>query len=339
MQNSLELAGQIFSDELDFEKTALEIFRLQAENNSVYKNYLTQLKTNVSKINSIEQIPFLPIQFFKSQKVITAFPLPTAKRQLPTVFSSSGTTDSITSTHYVTHISLYEKSFTTGFHKFYGNVSDYCILALLPSYLERENSSLVYMAQKLIAQSKNPLSGFYLSEFQKLETTIATLISQKQKFILLGVTFALLDFAEYKSPSTNGGFRGLGVVMETGGMKGRRKEMVREEVHDVLKKSFGVEAIHSEYGMTELLSQAYSSGNGIFKTPPWMRVLIRNTNDPFQIIGHNQTGGINVIDFANIYSCSFIATQDLGKLYPDNSFEVMGRFDFSDLRGCNLMIE
>lgn len=340
---SSELCNRIFSDDLDFEKTALDVFRFQAENNQVYKNYLTQLKVKPDSVKSIEQIPFLPIQLFKSQTVLCSPNLEgfskgllTPDSTLFTIFESSGTTASTTSKHFVLDTELYKKSFLTGFKKFYGAPSDYCILALLPSYLERNNSSLVFMADELIRQSNHPLAGFYLNEFDKLNGTIQQLINQKQKFILLGVTFALLD-SPLNPPK--GDFAMHGIVMETGGMKGRREEMIRSEVHDILKQKFVVEHIHSEYGMTELLSQAYSKGKGIFETPPWMKVLIRDTNDPFKIIDTGKSGGISVIDLANMYSCSFIATQDLGKTFSDGSFEVLGRFDESDLRGCNLMVE
>ncbi|HNR19147.1 MAG TPA: acyl transferase [Bacteroidia bacterium] len=345
----LELRNRIFSDDLNFEKTALDVFRFQAEFSPVYKNFIAQLSIQPNNVKSIEQIPFLPIQLFKSQIVVCnpkhqstkdlagfSKELSTHNSKLQTVFESSGTTGTTTSKHFVVDTELYKKSFLNGFKKFYGAPSDYCILALLPSYLERNNSSLVFMADELIKQSKHPLSGFYLNEFEKLNETIYQLISEKEKFILLGVTFALLDYAEEKSPL--GEFRGIGIVMETGGMKGRREEIIRSEVHNILKQKLGVEHIHSEYGMTELLSQAYSKGSGIFETPPWMKVLIRDTNDPFRILGSGKSGGINVIDFANIYSCSFIATQDLGKTFSNGSFEVLGRFDNSDLRGCNLMV-
>lgn len=337
---SSELCNRIFSDALNFEKTVLDVFRFQAKYNQVYKSFLSQLNVKIDSVKSIEQIRFLPIQLFKSQIVISsqdfsAASLLTLNSEPPTIFESSGTTATTTSKHFVLDIELYKKSFLTGFKKFYGAPSDYCILALLPSYLERNNSSLVFMADELIRQSNHPLSGFYLNEFDKLDTTIEKLINLKQKFILLGVTFALLD-----SPLNTQmkDFAAFGTVIETGGMKGRREEMIRSEVHDILKQKFGVEHIHSEYGMTELLSQAYSKGNGIFETPPWMKVLIRDTNDPFKILDNEKSGGINVIDLANIYSCSFIAAQDLGKTFSDGSFEVLGRFGNSDLRGCNLMV-
>lgn len=333
----LELSNRIFSDELDFEKTALDVFRFQAEYNVVYKNFLTQLHIKPGDVTSTEQIPFLPIQLFKSHQIICSDPqFKTANSGLPTIFESSGTTGSINSKHCVKDVELYKKSFLACFKKFYGEPKEYCILALLPSYLERNNSSLVFMTDKLIRQTNHPLSGFYLNEYEKLNATIEQLIKQNQKFILLGVTFALLD-GLLNPPKEH--FAKVGIVMETGGMKGRREEMIRSEVHDVLKQKFGVDHIHSEYGMTELLSQAYSKGNGIFESPAWMKIMIRDTNDPFKLLSSDKTGGINVIDLANIYSCSFIATQDLGKKFSDGSFEVLGRFDSSDLRGCNLMVQ
>jgi phenylacetate-coenzyme A ligase PaaK-like adenylate-forming protein len=327
---------KIFSEEILFEQTALAVFAHQAEHNQVYKQYLKALNINIAEIKKTEQIPFLPIAFFKTHKVISSSKCEMPDENGEIVFTSSGTTGSVTSKHYVSDVSLYQKSFSHCFHLFYGDIKEFCLLALLPSYLERQGSSLVYMCNELIKQSGNPVSGFYLDEYKKLHQTIQTLISQNQKFILLGVTYALLDFAEtLKSPID--GFNGI--VMETGGMKGKREEMLREEIHSRLKKSFGVSQIHSEYGMTELLSQAYSTANGIYHCPQWMKIFIRDINDPFTFVDHNQTGGINIIDLANINSCSFIATQDLGKSYVDGSFEVLGRFDNSDLRGCNLMIE
>jgi hypothetical protein len=273
------------------------------------------------------QIPFLPISFFKTHKIIEnqAF--------ADVIFSSSGTTGIDNSQHFVQNVKLYEESYLKGFEQYYGDINDYCILALLPNYLERQGSSLIYMVEDLIKKSNHPESGFYLYEHGQLEEKLNRLKANKQKTILIGVTYALLDFVE-NFPIN---FPEL-VVMETGGMKGRRKEMIREELHQTLCEGFGVSEIHSEYGMTELLSQAYSKGNGIFETLPWMKVLIRDTNDPLTFLSNGKTGGINVIDLANINSCSFIATQDLGKIHTDNTFEVLGRFDNSDIRGCNLMV-
>lgn len=313
-----------------FEKIVLDTFRYQASENKVYKQYIDGLKINTKLVNSIQEIPFLPIEFFKTQ-IILSEEKPSLPQQL---FTSSGTTSSVQSKHYVSDISIYEKSYQNGFKHFYGNIEDYCILALLPSYLEREGSSLIYMANDLIKLSKHPDSGFYLDNYQELLSKIKQL--KNQKVILLGVTYALLDLAELATSSTD--FNNV-FIMETGGMKGKRAELVREELHTILCNSLEVKHIHSEYGMTELLSQAYSKGEGIFDCPPWMKVIIRDINDPFTILPHNKTGGINVIDLANINSCSFIATQDLGKSHSNDSFEVLGRFDNSDIRGCNLLVE
>ena len=310
-----------------FEELCLEIFRYQAEKVSIYKEYVSYLGIDPKEVKRIEQIPFLPIDFFKSHKIISE----DVKTEV--IFSSSGTTGQTQSKHHVGDLSIYEKSFKAAFNRFYANVSDYCILALLPNYLEREGSSLVYMAQQLIDDSKHHKSGFYLHNHDELVQVLSSPELKEQKVILLGVTFALLDLAEKYSISKD-----QLIVMETGGMKGQRKELVRDELHKLLCEKLNVDSIHSEYGMTELLSQAYSKGNGRFYCPPWMKVLIRDTNDPLTLVGNEQTGGMNIIDLANVYSCSFIMTQDLGKSYADGSFEVLGRFDSSDIRGCNLMV-
>lgn len=313
-------------EEGDFEDLALEIFRFQADENPVYKAYLKALRVNTAAITAIEQIPFLPVRFFKSHAVQTTSFDPAI------TFESSGTAGTISSRHMVKDLSLYEKSFAKCFELFYGPVKEWCIIGLLPSYLERSNSSLVYMVDKLIQLSGNPQSGFYLHEYDKLFAKLGELEKRQQKTLLIGVTFALLDFAEkYSLPLQ------YVTIMETGGMKGRRKEMIRPEVHTLLKKSFGQPAIHSEYGMTELLSQAYSKGEGVFFSPPWMKMLVRDEEDPF-LVKRAGSGTINVIDLANIYSCSFIATDDVGKIHTDGRFEVFGRVDGSDLRGCSLMV-
>lgn len=322
------LEKDIFSitSEEDFEALALKIFRFQHENVKVYREFCDLLKIDPSKINNSANIPFLPIQFFKSHKVILK------GLSEETIFTSSGTTGSITSKHFVANLPLYEKSFSQAFKENYGDPSEVVILALLPSYLEREGSSLIYMVDWLIKKSNNPHSGFYLHDTDALIEKLRFLESQKIKTVLVGVSYALLDLIEkqpFQLENT--------IVMETGGMKGKRKELVKEELHEILKKGFGVSEIHSEYGMTELLSQAYSHSKGIFNTPPWMKVLIRDPEDALTLVTA-KTGGINVIDLANLYSCSFIATQDLGKKYSDNSFEILGRFDTSDIRGCNLMV-
>ena len=312
----------------DFKQSCLEVFHFQYNNNKVYQQYCNLLGVPKTAVTEIEDIPFLPIEFFKNQKVISS------NQKVQKTFSSSGTTGNKTSTHYVTDISVYEKSYLKGFNHFYGNETDYCIIALLPSYLEREGSSLIFMVEDLINRSKHPKSGFYLNNLNELIATVTALEKQKQKTLLIGVSFALLDLVEKHHLSLN-----HTIVMETGGMKGRRKELTRKELHKTLIDSFTTTSIHSEYGMTELLSQAYSKGNGIFKCPPWMRIQLRNTENPLEAISLNgKTGGINVIDLANVNSCSFIATQDLGKLHPNNTFEILGRFDNSDIRGCNLMI-
>ncbi len=311
----------------DFNEIALEIFHFQYKFNIVYKHFVDFLKTKISRINHYSQIPFLPVEFFKNHKVISG------DFKTDMFFSSSGTTGMKTSKHYVKHIELYESSFLKTYELFFGSPKDYVILALLPSYLERTGSSLVYMADKLIELSKSNESGFYLNELAELHSLLVTLKKRKQKVLLLGVTYALLDLAE-QFPMH---FPEL-ILMETGGMKGNRKELVRDELHTKLRNVFGVKEIYSEYGMTELLSQAYSSKDGIFNCPPWMKILIRDVNDPLNIQPDGKIGGINIIDFTNIYSCSFIATQDLGKIDSAGSFEILGRFDNSDTRGCNLMV-
>ncbi|HNF31775.1 MAG TPA: acyl transferase, partial [Bacteroidia bacterium] len=286
------------------------------------------LNINPLKIDSISKIPFLPISFFKTKKVVTGNIDSSA-----IVFSSSRTTGTEPSLHYVSDISLYEKAFTQAFNHFYTSTDQWCILALLPSYLEREGSSLVYMCQHLVEKTGKKNSGFYLNDFRKLADTITVNEQRGIKTLLIGVSFALLDFAHaYPMPLKNT------VIMETGGMKGRRKEMIRQELHAILKEAFLLNVIHSEYGMTELLSQAYSSGNGIFHCPPWMKVFVRDSNDPLSESIPGQ-GGINIIDLANINSCCFISTQDIGRVYDDGTFEILGRFENAEVRGCNLLIE
>ena len=310
-----------------FKETALAVFKHQFKNNKVYRSFCDLLYVHPSDVTEIEKIPFLPIQFFKSRKVLSSL------EEVEEVFSSSGTTGSITSKHFVTDISLYEESYLKGFQHFYGDIKNYTILALLPNYLERKGSSLVYMVNDLIQKSEQPQSGFYLNNLKKLSETLIQLNQPDRKVLLIGVSFALLDLVEqYQFDLKNT------IVMETGGMKGRRKELIRDELHEILKNGFGVSQIHSEYGMTELLSQAYSKGNGIFECPPWMKVLTRDTEDALTIQTPSKTGGINVIDLANYNSCSFLATQDLGKVHQNGSFEIIGRFDTSDIRGCNLLV-
>jgi phenylacetate-coenzyme A ligase PaaK-like adenylate-forming protein len=315
------------SSSKQFEKMALKVFRFQHENNLVYRQFCDFLKVEKGQIKSIQEIPFLPIQFFKSHEVVSN------ANSVQQIFTSSGTTGMVTSKHLVTDVSLYEQSYLNAFSEFYGNIEDYTILALLPSYLEREGSSLIYMVQDLITKSNNTDSGFYLHNYDELISKLITLDTAGKNVILIGVTFALLDLIEKQNFQLKNT-----VIIETGGMKGKRKEMIREELHEILTNGFGVSSIHSEYGMTELLSQAYSLGNGTFECPNWMQVYIRDTEDAVTYISNGKTGGINVIDLANINSCSFIATQDLGKKYDNKTFEVLGRFDNSDIRGCNLMV-
>ena len=325
MNTVLHAFDEIISP-IQFKQHALELFKYQYQNNTVYRSYCDLINNAYSEVSEVHQIPFLPIQFFKSHTVSCVSKAPDK------IFLSSKTTGQIASRHFVNDLNIYHKSFEKGFNEFYGSIKDYAILALLPSYLERENSSLVYMANQLIHQSKHPLSGFYLDEWDQLINTLQTLEKEGQKTILLGVTFALLILIEKKKLNLNNT-----IIMETGGMKGMRKEFVREAIHSSFKKGFGVKNIHSEYGMTELMSQAYSKENGLYNCPPWMKVLIRSTDDPFEIIQEEKTGALNIIDLANVESCAFIATQDLGKTHKDGSFEVIGRFDNSEIRGCNLI--
>ena len=313
--------------EISFKKKTLEIFKFQFDNNNVYRSFCELLCKHPSEINDINDIPFLPIDFFKTKAVITS------NSNIQQTFTSSGTTGSKTSKHHVKDLKLYENSFIKGFEQFYGSIDNYTILGLLPSYLERDGSSLVYMVNTMIEKSNSPKSGFYLKDLEKLRDTIFELESKKEKTLLIGVSYALLDLIEsyeFKLEHT--------IIMETGGMKGNRKEMVKSELHSILKKGFGVEHIHGEYGMTEMLSQAYSKRDGFFSTANWMKVLIRDPEDNMTILTNGKCGGINIIDLANIHSCSFIATQDLGKVHSNGLFELLGRFDQSDIRGCNLMV-
>ena len=324
----MTLNDDIFNikSDADFEALALDVFKFQFKENKVYRSFCDLLYKHPSDIKSVSEIPFLPIQFFKSRDVLSS------SEPIEKTFSSSGTTGSITSKHLITDLSFYKKSYLKAFKHFYGNIEDYVVLALLPSYLERDGSSLIYMVDDLIKKSKQPKSGFYLNNIEELANTLQTLETKKQKTLLIGVSFALLDLVEAYQLNLK-----HTTIMETGGMKGRRKEIIRQELHQILKTGFGVNQIHSEYGMTELLSQAYSKGNGVFECPPWMKILTRDTEDALTIQQPNRTGGINVIDLANVNSCSFIATQDLGKVYDNGQFEIIGRFDNSDIRGCNLM--
>lgn len=326
--NSISKNNFSINDEKAFQAQALATFKFQAVNCQVYKEYIYHLKIDVNQVLDIEQIPFLPIGFFKTHSVLSS------QKPIEITFSSSGTTGMVQSSHHVTDVSLYEQSYLQAFEQFYGKVSDYCFLALLPSYQQRSGSSLIYMVNDLIEKSTHPQSGYFLYNHDDLLHTLTDLKNKNQPTVLIGVTYALLDFIE----NFDLHFPEL-IVMETGGMKGKRKEMVREELHEQLTRGFGVPAIHSEYGMTELLSQAYSLGEGVFQCPGWMKILVRDTNDPLTLIAQGKTGGINVIDLANVNSCAFIATQDLGKINSDGNFEVLGRFDNADIRGCNLLVQ
>ena len=320
---------QIFNiqSKADFTNAAFAVFKHQFKHNRVYRSFCDLLYVHPSDITKIEDIPFLPIQFFKSRKVISSLD------NIEETFTSSGTTGTTTSKHFVTDVKWYVNSYLKGFQHFYGNIEEYVVLALLPNYLERKGSSLVYMVNDLIQKTKNTDSGFYLNNLEELVTKLEKLDTLGKKVLLIGVSFALLDLIEHKKFNLKNT-----IIMETGGMKGRRKELIRTELHSLLSEGFGVDEIHSEYGMTELLSQGYSKGQGIFKTPPWMKILTRDTEDALTINSSNKNGGINVIDLANFNSCSFIATQDLGKVYNNGDFEIIGRFDESDIRGCNLMV-
>jgi hypothetical protein len=326
-----KLAGSLFDFNISgFNQMALDVFRIQAEYNPVYRQYVELMGVKRDQVSSIDQIPFLPVGFFKTHKVVTGAEEPEI------VFESSGTTGMVNSRHHVRDLALYRRSFIEGFRQFYGNPAEWCIIGLLPSYLERSHSSLVYMVDELIRMSGVEESGFYLYEHQQLHHTILALEERKQKVMLIGVTFGLLDFAEQFTMRLE-----HTVVMETGGMKGRRQEMTRAEVHRLLTSKLGINNIHSEYGMTEMLSQGYSPGQGLFYPSRTMKVLVREEDDPRSI--HDASGSmikgiINVIDLCNIWSCSFIATDDAGMLYPDGSFEVTGRVDNSDIRGCSLMV-
>ena len=310
-----------------FSEVALAVFQHQFKHNKVYRSFCDLLFIHPSEVSKVEEIPFLPIQFFKSRKVLSSLD------EIQETFTSSGTTGSSVSKHLVTDINLYKQSYLRGFAHFYGDITEYTVLALLPNYLERNGSSLVFMVADLIEKSKNTESGFYLDNIQELAKKLVALDKRGQKTLLIGVSFALLDLIALQKFNLK-----HTTVMETGGMKGRRKEMIREELHTLLQSGFGVSEIHSEYGMTELLSQGYSKGKGIFETPPWMKILTRDTEDALTINSLEKNGGINIIDLANYNSCSFIASQDLGKVHQNETFEVLGRFDNSDIRGCNLMV-
>ncbi|MGW8316416.1 MAG: acyltransferase, partial [Bacteroidales bacterium] len=320
----------IFSikDSGTFREIALKVFFYQAAENEMYATYLNSLDVDPETVSELHEIPFLPVEFFKTHRVMCG------DREPSLVFESSGTTGMTPARHFVADASLYRRSFTEGFRRFYGEPGGYCMLALLPSYLERQGSSLVYMMEHLISQSGHPDSGFYLDDLDQLATVLRKRNADGHPTLLMGVSFALLDLAE-RHPMSLGDHI---MVMETGGMKGRRKELVREELHGILKNAFKLPAIHSEYGMSEMLSQAYSKSDGLFRSPPWMKVLARDANDPLTVLKNGGSGGLNIIDLANLYSCSFLATGDLGRVYEDRSFEVLGRFDHVGARGCNLLV-
>ncbi|MCS7004480.1 MAG: acyl transferase [Cytophagales bacterium] len=324
LQNAVEKLSS--ESESVWKETALAIFRWQASHNEIYRKYLSYLRVNPEKIQTIEKIPFLPIRFFKEQIVITG------SFSAETIFESSRTTGQIPSKHYIRDLSLYHRHTVRLFEMFYGKLSNYHLFALLPSYLERPNSSLVSMVSAFMKHTAQP-SGFYLAEWEQLSKQVRYLLQQGKKVIILGVTFALLDWAESAPTNLQGA-----ILMETGGMKGKRKEIIRQELHDILQKAFSIKKVHAEYGMTELLSQAYSTGDGWFKMSPFFRILLRDLYDPFDIT-HRKTGGINIIDLANLDSCCFIETQDIGTLHADKqSFQILGRADNTDTRGCNLMV-
>lgn len=311
----------------NFEETALAIFRYQSRENAVYREFLANLGKDPAGINRIRDIPFLPTEIYKTQTVLCAEMLP------PLYFESSGTRGTVPGRHYVRDPAYYDFSILQAFRQFYGDPSLYCILALLPSYLERGNSSLIYMCQKLMDSSGHPKNGFYLQDTEALIQILLDNESRGQASLLIGVSFALLDLStDYSIPLRHS------ILMETGGMKGRGPEITRQELHAKLRGAFGVESVHSEYGMTELLSMAYARAGGLFECPPWMRITVRDAEDPFCMLEPGHTGCLNIIDLANVHSCSFLATQDIGKMHADGRFEVLGRTDLSDVRGCNLLV-
>ena len=318
--------NKIFQNDISFNSIAKELFLYQYSNNHIYKQWCCNLYVDASQHLSLTQIPFLPISFFKTNKIISG------NQDYEILFESSGTTQSTKSMHYIKDVNLYMQSFTNCFEIFYGDINDWCIIGLLPSYLQQKNSSLIKMVDELIKLSHHTESGFYLDEYEKLHHVLQQLENKKQKTLLVGVTYALLDFAEQFPLSLNNT-----IIMETGGMKGRRKEITRSEVHTILKKQFQIQQVHSEYGMTELLSQAYSKADGKFYCPPWMKVFVRDEDDPL-LVKPTGKGALNIIDLANVYSCAFVATEDVGEIFDDGSFTVAGRLDGSDIRGCSLMV-
>lgn len=325
--NYNKLKSQIFKvDDSNFNETALEVFYYQYQKNLLYRNYVDLVCSR--KVIDFSEIPFIPIEFFKNHKLICD----DIDDKNAILFKSSGTTSSNRSIHYVNDINIYKKSIELSFKKFIGDFDEFHILALLPSYIESGDSSLIFMVDYLMRLSKRNLSGFFLNNHDDLYNRLKLIEKNNEKAILIGVSYALLDFSEKYNFNLN-----KTIVMETGGMKGRRKEIIREDLHNILSKAFGISNIYSEYGMTELLSQSYSVKDGIFKSPPWKRIFVRDTNDPLTYVDYGQTGAIDIVDLANLNSCSFIKTQDLGKKYADGCFEIIGRFDNSDIRGCNLL--
>ena len=327
MKSKTNILFYEITSDYEFEKACFDLLKIHYDLNPVYRSYCNLINKSPESINSIREIPFLPISFFRNHQI----KIFSEKPKL--VFKSSGTTNNNLSKHFLKNDINYKKSFSKSFELFYGKPSDWTILALLPDYHKRGNSSLIFMVNDLIKQSKSFESGFYLNDYKKLYKLLLNLESRNQKTILIGVSFALLNFIEQKKIKLSNT-----LIIETGGMKGKRKELIRNELHNKLLRGFGVKTIHSEYGMTELLSQAYSNNNGLFKCPPWMKVLSREVDDPLTICEFKKTGGLNIIDLANSESCPFIATDDLGKVYSSGKFEVLGRFDHSDIRGCNLLI-
>lgn len=316
---------EIYSKE-DFNELVMELFHFQAEHLPIYNKYLQLIEVPYLEIKSPQDIPCLPIEFFKTNEVYLPGPMPQK------VFRSSGTTGARRSSHHIRDLSLYKESYSCAFELAYGSARNWTILALLPSYVERDDASLIWMVKGLMEQSGSEFNGFYLNDLKILSEQLKLCREKGLKTLVIGVSFALLDLAE----QFPGDYSGI-TLMETGGMKGRRKELIREELHGILYSAFNVNEIHSEYGMTELLSQAYSKGDGVFYPPPWMRIKLRDLTDPFSAAKEGKSGGIDLIDLANIYSCAFISTQDIGR-YKSGGFEVLGRFDDSDIRGCNLMM-
>lgn len=316
-------------NESNFNAKAIELFQWQAHTNKIYQKFLNILNVQVSEISDIKDIPHLPVELFKHHSIVSKH----NAKEATLVFKSSGTTLNLKSKHFVFQPNIYHNTILKGFQPVYGNPQNYCFLALLPSYIQQQDSSLIYMVDFLMKQSNHISNNFYLYDFNKLADALLLLKKAQQKTILIGVSYALLDFAaQFPMPLKNT------IIMETGGMKGRRKEMIKDELHQQLKTAFEVDKIHSEYGMTELLSQSYSTGEGIFSTSPTQKIIIKDVYDPFAICKNGQSGRINIIDLANIHSCAFLQTADLGKQYKDRTFEVLGRIDNSDIRGCNLMV-